>query len=374
MPQMRICIVSMNIVPYFTRDASVHYGGAEVQAAALAGGFRRAGAEVVLAVADLHAGRTLPFPAENAFFTDRGVPALRFITPRLTGILSALERARADVYYQHCAGMITGLTALFCRRNGKVFVYGAGSNTDFSLWGSRVRGLRDKVLFHTGLKLAHGIVAQNRTQQELCFKAIGKSPVVLPMVVSFDEHESAHAGSTIMWVGAMRGVKRPELFVELAARLPEKRFVMVGGTVAAEPGVMERIRKQAGGVRNIEITGRLPHHEVLELLKDAALLVNTSSVEGFPNVYLEAWNRGVPVVSFTDVDGMIAAEGAGTICADFEDMVRAVGALMDDPAKRSLAGGRGRDIVRTRYASHVVAGEYVRYFETLLGGCRRGAE
>jgi glycosyltransferase involved in cell wall biosynthesis len=367
---MRICVVSMNIVPYFSHDASVHYGGAEVQAAALAAGFERAGADVVLAVTNLRAGQTLPFPAENAFFSEQGVPGLRFFSPRLSGVLSALERARADVYYQHCAGMITGITGFFCRWNGRIFVYGAGSNTDFSFWGSRVHGLRDKLLFRAGLKLAHGIVAQNQLQRELCFRAVGKTPAVLPMIVPFDENEAAASGSKVVWIGALRGVKRPGLFVELAARLPGTQFVMIGGAVATEPGVEREIARKASGVGNLEMRGRLPHHEALEFLSDAALLVNTSSVEGFPNAYLEAWSRGVPVVSFCDIDGMIVAEGAGTICSDFEDMVRTVGNLMNDPAERSTLGRGGRDLVRARYASSVVAEDYLAFFERLLG--RRG--
>lgn len=364
---MKICLVAMNIVPYFTHDASSQFGGAEVQAAVLASGFKAAGADVSLVVSNLDEGSRIPFPAENAFFSKKGAPVLRFFHPRLSGIWKALERADADIYYQHCAGMISGVTALFCRIKGRIFVYGAGSNTDFSLWTSRVRGLRDKLLFYLGLKLAHGIVAQNQVQMRACVKNLGKNPRVFPCAVDFDEGALQSAGKSIAWIGAIREVKRPELFVELARRLPDERFIMVGGSIGTEEGLAEHVRAMADNAPNLEVKGRILHHEVLELLKNTALLVNTSRIEGFPNVYLEAWKYGIPVVSFTDVDGLIAKEEAGVICGDLQEMADEIKRLMGNEQERFRLGKRGRELVRNRFAASAVAKEYLVFFEELMG-------
>ena len=56
---MRICIVSLNIVPYYTSNGG-QPGGAEVQAAVLARAFEDAGAEVTLLVADLDNESAVP--------------------------------------------------------------------------------------------------------------------------------------------------------------------------------------------------------------------------------------------------------------------------------------------------------------------------
>jgi glycosyltransferase involved in cell wall biosynthesis len=41
-------------------------------------------------------------------------------------------------------------------------------------------------------------------------------------------------------------------------------------------------------------------------------VVNTSRLEGMPNVFLEAWARGVPVLSLEfDPDGVVAGRGLG---------------------------------------------------------------
>ncbi len=45
--------------------------------------------------------------------------------------------------------------------------------------------------------------------------------------------------------------------------------------------------------------GQKNHKETLELISNAKALINTSYYEGFPNIYLEAWSTGVPVISLT---------------------------------------------------------------------------
>ncbi|MDD5414837.1 MAG: glycosyltransferase, partial [Smithellaceae bacterium] len=54
---------------------------------------------------------------------DTGLPGLRFFHPRWTSLIRALRRADADLYYHNCAEYVTGQVALWCRRNGRKFVY-----------------------------------------------------------------------------------------------------------------------------------------------------------------------------------------------------------------------------------------------------------
>jgi glycosyltransferase involved in cell wall biosynthesis len=110
--------------------------------------------------------------------------------------------------------------------------------------------------------------------------------------------------------------------------------------------------------------GRRPHDEVSSVLSRAALLVNTSEVEGFPNAYLEAWNHGVPVVTFNDVDGIIAANRIGVVVASLEQMVNTVRTL-EPAAARSAMGDAGRRYVAERFSPERLGAQYVDFF-TLL--------
>lgn len=361
---MKICIVSLNIVPYFHAQNGAQYGGAEVQAGVLAEALQARGAGIVLAVADR--GEPLALPSENAFSSRDGIPGTRFFYPRLSGILDALRRADADVYYQRNAGMVTGLTAWFCRRYDRVFVYGAGSDTDFSSREVRIEGWRDRFLYFYGLKRADGIVVQNAAQAVACRDRLQREPLVIPNAIAVSEDDAPTKERVVVWVGALRDIKQPSLFVDLARQLPDIDFVIIGGDVASERATARRVTTEAFHVPNLKMAGRLGRDAVDDYLRRAALLVNTSRVEGFPNAFLEAWRRGTPVLSFVDVDGLIARESVGAVCADLDDMVAKTRELVDDASQRVAMGARARKLVTENYSADAIAPRYLRYFEELM--------
>lgn len=375
MNPIKICLVALTIVPYFRPDSKDIYGGADVQAAFLANALAEAGHDVHLVVSDLPDGSNLPFPAHNAFDKSDGVRGLRFFHPRLTGIRRALAETQADVYYQRNASMVTGVTAMFCRRRGKVFVYGAGSDTDFSFRETLLSGvtsLRDKLLYYAGLKLAHGIVTQNETQRRLCVENVKKPAIVIPNGVSVNAGNGTESRDVILWVGAIRRVKRPELFVELARRMPQERFVMVGGISGREKAFGHEIMQSAGSLQNVELAGHVSHDRLLSYMKRALALVNTSRFEGFPNAFLEAWSCGVPVISSNDVDGLIVQEKLGGIAHSVDDIKGLLEGLRRNPGECESTGERSKKLVQERFSAAAIGKQYVTFFQELLERNRNG--
>src|SRR5207302_1862907 len=82
----------------------------------------------------------------------------------------------------------------------------------------------------------------------------------------------------VVWVGTIHGYKRPHWFLDIAERLPHRRFVMVGGpSVGGErlkPGYYEEVRGRAARLPNVEFTGFLPLAEVEPWFDRARLLVS----------------------------------------------------------------------------------------------------
>ena len=144
----------------------------------------------------------------------------------------------------------------------------------------------------------------------------------------------------VLWVGNIRRVKRPDRMMELAAALPGESVHMAGGPLPGEERLYDEMRDAAAGLSNLRFHGRLPYWEANELYGRASVLVNTSDVEGFPNSYLQAWIRGVPVVTLIDPDGVIAREGLGVAVDAPDALLPAVRSLLASPADWLAASHR----------------------------------
>jgi glycosyltransferase involved in cell wall biosynthesis len=367
---MKVCVVSLNLAAYFDTHPTSKYGGAEVQAAFVARALRDAGVAVQLVVADLPAGAKIPYPTESAFRSADGLPGLRFFHPRMSGIRDALARADADIYYQRNAGMVTGLTAHFARRHARLFVYGAGSKTDFSFRHVLIHGVRDRIMFMYGLRGAHGVVVQNGVQLAAAREVVAAPIASIPNGVLPAARAGADRTGPVLWAGALRSVKRPNLFIELARRFPSREFVIIGGSTSTETEYAAAAEKESRTVPNIRLTGWLPNPQVVREISRASVVVNTSAYEGFPNVYLEAWNHGVPVLSFSDVDGLLSRERLGALCTDLDDMEQKLRALLESPDELTAAGDRSRQLVAERFSPQVLGPRYVEFFESLLSAPR----
>jgi glycosyltransferase involved in cell wall biosynthesis len=140
--------------------------------------------------------------------------------------------------------------------------------------------------------------------------------------------------------------------------VPEARFWAVWfSTDETRPGLREELESAAAEVENLEVLGQLPHAEVLYRMHRAVAIVSTSSAEGMPNVFLEAWSRGVPVLSLEyDPDGKIESLGLGEAAGNSpERLAEAARSLWSDPRLRSEMGDRGREYVLAEHSPAVVA-------------------
>jgi glycosyltransferase involved in cell wall biosynthesis len=189
--------------------------------------------------------------------------------------------------------------------------------------------------------------------------------------------ESVHLepSGQIIWVNNLKDWKRPDLLVELARRLPQFRFVMVGRMAGGRYGEkMRRMLQQASA--NLEYLGPKPIGEVNALISQSDLLLYTSlAVEGFANSFLQAWFRGVPTLSlFFDIDGIIEREGIGRYSRTFEQLVADVQELMEDGVARQEMGQRARRYAVSHHNAEKMVADYETLFNEVTGRtARKGA-
>jgi len=365
---MKICFVGLQNLPVLAAKYRDRYvGGEAVQQTLLARALARRGHEVSMVVEDCgqpDGARWQGIRTLKAYRVDAGLPGLRFIHPRWTGMWTALARAGADVYYTSCAGMQVGLLALFCRRARRRLVFRAASDSDCD--GSRllVRFARDRRLYEYGLRRADSILVQSELQAEALRRNYGLAGRVAGMLVE-DPGPAPARDIDVLWVGNIRRVKRADRILELADRLPQAGIHMIGGPVAGEEALFEEIEHEAAVRPNISFHGRLPYLDASGVYGRARVLVNTSDVEGFPNTYLQAWIRGVPVVTLIDPDGVIAREGLGVHLSDPARFPEAVARLLANAAPWRAASERCRGFAAREYSEERVLAPYLETLEAL---------
>ena len=283
-----------------------------------------------------------------------GIAGLRFFHPRWTTLVRALRHVDADVYYHNGAECVTGQVALWAKCHGRGFVFTAASDMDCIGSLPELSRWRDKLLYRIGLRLADSIIVQTTTQQRMLRDAFGQIASVVPMpcpapsVGAGQNRPSGDARPQVLWLGRLCPVKRPDRLLEVARRCPGVWFDLVGPV--RDPSFAAPILAAASKLPNVRMHGQVSRERAGTLMDAADLLCCTSDSEGFPNTFLEAWSRGVPIVSTFDPDGLLRDVGLGIACTSVEELVRAIERLVTDRACHRVISERARQYFASTHA------------------------
>lgn len=367
----RICLLGLDNLSVLAPEASGQPpGGEPVQQTLLARALVRRGFEVSTIVADdrYPDGATREgITTYRAYRPSAGLPVLRFFHPRWSGVMSALRRAAADVYYTSCASITVAQLSQVAAERGARSVFRIASDSDCDPRRLLIRLWRDRKIYEHGLRRVDAILAQSQHQARLLRTNYGRESSVAGMFVappvSIPEFDAR--GTPALWVSNIRHVKRPDVLLQLATAAPQVGFTMVGGPVSGAEAEFVAARQAASGLPNVRFAGPIPFAEVARSFADARVFVNTSDVEGFPNSYLQAWIHGVPVVAFFDPDGLIAREGLGVAVSSVDEMKEAVIRLSSDERAWQDASVRCMQFMAREFSEERVLEPYLRAFGLL---------
>ena len=370
MTKTKICFIGLDNYPVLNPNLEGKHtiGGESVQQVLLAKAFSQLGYEASMLCFDYGQPQREKIDGITVHKTYRpqeGLPGLRFVHPRLTVILKYLKEADADIYYQSRAGVMTGYGAWFCRRHGRKYIFRTAHDTDCIPGQQLIRIWRDRKIYEYGLKRAQFLAAQSEYQKRLLKDNYGLDSQVIDMAVEPPAKTSDQPQNIdVLWVNNLRPIKKAEVVLDVARLAPRINFTMIGGPTGGSDEYYEKVRQEARSVNNIDFVGPVPYHLVHDYFDRAKLFLNTSGTggEGFPNTFLQAWIRGVPVISFFNPDGLLDREGIGVVPGDVEDMAREIGRLVGDDGERGALGERARQYSHSRYSAVSVARNYVELF------------
>jgi glycosyltransferase involved in cell wall biosynthesis len=167
---------------------------------------------------------------------------------------------------------------------------------------------------------------------------------VLPSPIAIPEGPMRKTSApTVCFIGRWDRRKRPELFLETAARRPDVHFIAVGKSQDAEWDA--QLRQRYGRLPNVELPGFLDPFTsgaLSHVLERSWILMNTSYREGLPTSFLEALAHRCAILSAVDPGGITQRFGARV---DNDDYDRGLERLLQQDAWKEK-GERGYQYVK----------------------------
>jgi glycosyltransferase involved in cell wall biosynthesis len=299
-------------------------GGGELQMALLAKSLAMAGHEVV--VID-------PFSNES-FVTkegvkivhlpnwNKGLPGIRMLWYRIPGLYKLFVKQKADYYYVRMRSYLHLISYFGAKKVKGKFLLALASDIDLLSFRDKYKLAYKKNfrlykylsywlpndLVHTYLlKRADYIIRQHRGQIVKVEDVRGKV-VIFPNII---DQRSLPACSDseknyFIYAGSLTMIKGADKLFELINNIDKSNSVMIVGQPNDKSAIP--VFEQLQRLKNADVKGRNRHSDTLRFMVNAKALINTSDYEGFPNVFLEAWSMGVPVLSLKVNPGNVFAD------------------------------------------------------------------
>lgn len=351
------CFVSLPAYGYFNPDRfnETGGGGAKRQSYLLATGLSDE-----LAVTCIVGNYGQP-PVEER----EGVRLIAAYTPNQTptpkamlSLASAMLRADADIYVYRGGPRKAAFIGTVANLLGSDWVYNVSNDADLDEHFHDCSPLIQQG-FKWAIRQSKTVITQTPNQQAQLLNRFGIESTVIPSGYPPIDESPPTNREFVLWVGRLdREQKRPQKFLDCAARLPEISFRMVGP--APDDGAASRLQQRCDALDNVEYLGPVNPEKIHELFSRAIVLINTSAYEGFPNTFLEAWRCETPVVSLSVDPGRYLEESCynGYANGSMDSLVDEVSALASDPDWRHSAGQRLRAYVEDAYHIDFITDRY----------------
>lgn len=369
MKYKKICIISEYAFPYI-QNANRASGGAELQMLLLARYLVKYNYEVhfivfdnsespYIKLGDIHVH--IPYNNQKSGFK-------HFNPLNIFKLFKLFKKIDADIFIQSSSSPITGIIALYKKIKNKKFVFISSSDANVSST-LLINNLKEIIRFPYmwGVKNSNCVVCQTKHQKKLLKKSISRNGTIIKTIIPLESSSNLNKGNnTIIWIGRIFKYKSPELYLELAKSLSQYNFKMIGGPTKEKDEFYNKIKNFASKIKNLEFLGFVPHSEISNHYSEADIFISTSSSEGFPNTFLEAWSNSTPIVSINfDPDNIIKEQKLGLYCNNFDDLVKNTIELMENHALRAQMGENALKYVKKNHDPQKIVEQYIKLFESL---------
>jgi glycosyltransferase involved in cell wall biosynthesis len=364
--KIKICFVSLNSYPLLKGINLGYVGGAEIQQVELAKELKKKGYDIHFITYAKEHNRTEMVNGINIVpVYNRDISKKLNYPKKMLLIWKKLKEVNADIYFYRAGS--PGISSIFCKLNQKKIIKSIASDAEVTGESIHPKNWFIDYLLKIGnfldIKLSNKVISQNDFQKSNIKSRYGIESIIIKNAFNIPTKNSIEdTHEYVLWVGTIRSVKQPHLFLKVAERFPHCKFLMIGGEGGSSE-LFKDIQNVSKKIKNLKFLGFVPHNKISDYYKKAIFLVNTSKTEGFPNVFLESWLHSVPVVSLNvDPDGIISKYELGYHSKTFEQMLDDIKRLLNDKELLKTIGDNGRKYVEEYHDITKIANQY----ETLI--------
>ena len=214
------------------------------------------------------------------------------------------------------------------------YVFFAASDKNFEKDFVIAGGKINTILFKRSYHLIKYFVVQNEYQRNSLAVNYNKNSFLLFNIwKDFSDYKSMPISKTdVLWVANLRRLKRAEWLINAAKVMPEYSFTIVGGRFndAAEAAYYTHIEEEAKVLENVHFLGPKDLAETNDIVSQARLLCCTSTHEGFPNTFLQAWSNSIPVISTVNPSDVITEHNLGSVVEDEINFQQQIKSFLED--------------------------------------------
>jgi glycosyltransferase involved in cell wall biosynthesis len=354
-------------------------GGGELQIGLLAKALVKGGNEVVI----IDYNTREDFVTEDGIKViqindwEKGIPIIRYVTNRIPMLYRTLRDQRADVYYCRIREFRHIIAYWAARKVKAKFILGMASDLDVMSFRTRIKnyyvpqfrssnffwwlssGIINEFVFPWLLRKSDAVFVQHEGQKKILNQK-GIRSILFSNLIDLSQIPEKSNGkpADYVYVGSLDRRKGFGDFFNVIEKAPGLSFKVVG---QPRDKPAEEYFEKLRSYPNVKLLGKLPHADTIAEIATSKALVSTSPMEGFPNIFIEAWACGIPVYSlYVDPGGIIARECLGKVANGDIDL------LISMMAKNNVEDGFSSKARSFVFRNFGLSGEKIDWISSLF--------